>query len=201
METAAYVVALLLVVTMPPAVLYWFLIHPFAERWRKLGPGPTIAAGFLAMAALGYAIWQVREPLLRVRFGFSPYLTGLGVVLYLIGAYLEIRCRRHLKLRILVGIPELSADDPGRVLTEGIYGRVRHPRYLAFLFALTGFALFANYLALYLVIAAVVPLGYLMVLLEERELRQRFGAEYEEYMRRVPRWVPRRETAASPPSS
>jgi protein-S-isoprenylcysteine O-methyltransferase Ste14 len=30
------------------------------------------------------------------------------------------------------------------------------------------------------------------VLLEERELRDRFGAEYEEYCRRVPRYIPKR---------
>jgi protein-S-isoprenylcysteine O-methyltransferase Ste14 len=37
-----------------------------------------------------------------------------------------------------------------------------------------------------------LPTLYLIVLLEERELRDRFGVEYEEYCRRVPRFVPRR---------
>jgi protein-S-isoprenylcysteine O-methyltransferase Ste14 len=32
------------------------------------------------------------------------------------------------------------------------------------------------------------------VLLEERELAERFGAEYLDYCRRVPRYVPRRRT-------
>ena len=37
-----------------------------------------------------------------------------------------------------------------------------------------------------------VPTLYLIVLLEERELRDRFGEEYEAYCRRVPRFVPKR---------
>jgi protein-S-isoprenylcysteine O-methyltransferase Ste14 len=36
-----------------------------------------------------------------------------------------------------------------------------------------------------------------LVLLEERELRDRFGAEYEEYCRQVPRWIPGRSRRAA----
>jgi protein-S-isoprenylcysteine O-methyltransferase Ste14 len=37
-----------------------------------------------------------------------------------------------------------------------------------------------------------VPALFLVVILEERELRQRFGDAHVEYCRRVPRFVPRR---------
>jgi protein-S-isoprenylcysteine O-methyltransferase Ste14 len=42
--------------------------------------------------------------------------------------------------------------------------------------------------------AAVVALGFhlFVVLYEERALRKKFGAAYEEYCRTVPRWIPRR---------
>ncbi len=53
-------------------------------------------------------------------------------------------------------------------------------------------ALFSNYLALYL----MVPVGaaglWLIVRLEERELVERFGDEYEMYRDRVPMFLPRR---------
>ena len=39
--------------------------------------------------------------------------------------------------------------------------------------------------------------SYFIVVLEERELRDRFGSTYEEYSRRVPRFFPRRGTATS----
>ena len=56
---------------------------------------------------------------------------------------------------------------------------------------MVAYALFCNYLATYLLVPAVAILIYLIVLLEERELRNRFGAEYEAYCARVPRFVPK----------
>jgi len=35
-----------------------------------------------------------------------------------------------------------------------------------------------------------------VVYLEEPELRERFGKQYEDYCRRVPRWLPRLDTLA-----
>jgi len=56
---------------------------------------------------------------------------------------------------------------------------------------LASVALFTNYLAVYVVLAAYLPLIYLVVVLEERELGERFGEEYERYCLAVPRFVPR----------
>ena len=51
--------------------------------------------------------------------------------------------------------------------------------------------LISNHLALYGVFALWLPGVWLIAVLEERELRVRFGAEYDTYCRRVPRFVPR----------
>lgn len=191
LDKVAYWLALLTILSVPGAVLFWYLIHPFAGTWRKLGRAPTylIASGLWGL--LAYGTWQVREPLLRVRYGFDPWLSAAAAALYLIAIYLEIRCRRHLKFHILAGGPELSRDQPGELLQEGIYSRIRHPRYMSLMFGMTAAALFINYQVIYLLLLACVPLIYGVVLLEERELRQRFGDAYVDYCRRVPRFLPR----------
>ncbi len=57
-----------------------------------------------------------------------------------------------------------------------------------------GYAFIANYLGMDILFALTVPAIYFIVVLEERELRDRFGSTYEEYSRRVPRFFPRRGT-------
>jgi protein-S-isoprenylcysteine O-methyltransferase Ste14 len=56
-------------------------------------------------------------------------------------------------------------------------------------------AFFTNYLAVYVVAVLVAPALYLVVMLEEKELRDRFGQQHVEYCRRVPRFIPRRRAA------
>lgn len=189
-DKIAYGLALLTVLTLPGALLFWYLIHPFAAAWRKLGRRPTYSIIFGLWVLLAYGLWQFREPLLRVRYGFNPWLSALAVVLYVIAIYIEINCRKHLKFYILSGGPELARYGPGELLKEGIYSRIRHPRYMSLMFGLAAAALFMNYQVVYLMAVAFVPGIYVLVLLEERELKQRFGDAYVEYSREVPRFFP-----------
>lgn len=192
METAAYWLALATVVAAPPLVLFWFLVHPFARQWRRLGPArayPILAAIIVAMMVI---ISQFRGPLLRIHFGVSGPLTALGIALFLVSFVVGLLRAKHLTPAAVLGLPELSqSGPPGTLVTEGIYAHIRHPRYVQVGLGLAAVALFSNYLAVYVLVATHIPLIYLVVLLEERELRERFGREYEDYCRRVPRFLPR----------
>jgi len=95
-----------------------------------------------------------------------------------------------MSLLTILGLPELAPDQrPQRLITTGVYAIIRHPRYVQLYLGFLGSALIANYLVLYLVVALWLPGIYVIVRLEEKELRDRFGLAYDEYSRRVPRFL------------
>jgi protein-S-isoprenylcysteine O-methyltransferase Ste14 len=85
-----------------------------------------------------------------------------------------------------------------RLVVGGPFRYVRNPGYLAVVALVGGQALlFASvWLAVH---AAFLGLSFhtFVVLYEEPTLRRQFGAEYEAYCRRVPRWWPRLGRRAS----
>lgn len=193
MNTFRYVLAVLVLVTLPPALLVWFVAHPLARFWRRQETAWTYGVLWPLALAATVVLFLVREPFLRVEFGTSLPLVGFGLVTFGAAATLAVKGRRYLTFKIRTGFPELSRGHyPGKLLTEGIYGRIRHPRYVELVLWVLSYALIANYLAPYVLVVAMVPTLYFIVLLEERELRERFGAAYDEYCRRTPRFVPSR---------
>ncbi len=191
-NTFRYIVALVVLISLPPGLLLWFCIHPFAGFWRKLGPVWTYTLLGIPMIGVMVAIFLMRRSLLAIDFGTNYLLMALAVVCVLGSAILSRKRRRYLTFGILSGLPELSQEQyPGTLLTEGIYATIRHPRYVEVFLAVLAYAFTANYLAPYLLALVSVPAIYLIVVLEERELQKRFGEAYEEYGRRVPRFIPR----------
>jgi len=192
MEAAAYWVALITVVAVPPVALFWFIVHPFTRWWRALGPVKAYLILFGVIGLLMVLMVHFREPLLHVRFGVSRPLTVLAILLFATSMAIGVLRTRHLTPAVLFGLPQLSnRSHPGKLITDGIYAHIRHPRYVQVGLGLIAVALFANYLATYVIAAAYVPVVYALALLEERELRDRFGKEYEQYANRVPRFLPR----------
>jgi protein-S-isoprenylcysteine O-methyltransferase Ste14 len=94
-----------------------------------------------------------------------------------------------------VGQGTLAPWDPTRrLVVRGVYGYVRNPMISGVVAVILGEALLlgSRPVLVWALIFMAVNLVYLP-LIEEPGLRRRFGAEYEEYARNVPRWVPRRK--------
>lgn len=192
MDSARHLLAAALLVVVPPALLFWFVVHPLVRFWRRLGPWWSLGILGVLMAAVMVGLYRVRAPLLSVEFGTRLPLVATGAACLAVATLTFVVLKRYLTLRILIGVPELSPrDGPGKLLTEGIYARMRNPRYVQYALTLLGCALVSNYLAIYVLFALSLPGFYLIVRLEERELLERFGAEYAAYCRRVPRFMPR----------
>ena len=87
------------------------------------------------------------------------------------------------------------------LVVTGLYRYVRNPMYVAVLGLIAGQALlFGNRdLLLY---AAVVWMAFqiFVLLYEEPVLRKTYAAEYEEFCRNVPRWIPRLSAWHTPQS-
>lgn len=200
MNTLRYFLALLLVVSLPPLFLYWLLLHPFVTFWRSRGIGVTYGSLLTVIAAGMVGLFSTRHYLLGIEFGTNFFLLAVGLLCLTFAAIMRWAIQKKLTMKVLLGLPEIAPDRfPRALITDGIYARMRHPRYVQLLLALSGYALIANYLTGYLVVALWVPGVYLVALLEEMELRDHFGEIYQAYCRKVPRFWPKlRRDSVSP---
>ena len=191
MDEVRYYAALLLLMTAPGGTLYWVSIHPFIRLWRKIGPAGTLTVHFSFMAVLACLVVLIRHPLLSVQFETQPVLVAASALLMAVSVVLRVRISKHLTKKILMGIPEIAPERNSPLLTQGPFARVRNPRYLQVLMAMLAWALFANYLAGYVVFAASIVILRTVIWMEEKELRARYGAAYDDYCARVPRIIPK----------
>lgn len=134
------------------------------------------AAHWLAPARLG--IPQA------LRWIVGGMLFAAGVIVWLI--CLDVFSRRGR------GTP-FPLDAPSQLVTTGPFAVIRNPIIAAELAVIWGEAVFVASLGIVLYAVLITVAGHLaVVLVEEPELRSRFGDDYARYCARVPRWLPRR---------
>ena len=108
MDRVRYWLALMEVTLMPGAMIYWFSIHPFVRFWRRVGARATVTLHVLMIFVVGYGMYLLRGRLLAVEYGTSPLLIAISVAVLIASFVLKRALGRHLKFRILIGVPELS---------------------------------------------------------------------------------------------
>lgn len=89
------------------------------------------------------------------------------------------------------------AQRENRLATCGVYARIRHPQYVAFVLIMTGFLVQWPTLVTALMFPVLLTLYVQLARREEREVQAAFGAEYERYRLRVPPFIPRRRSRRS----
>ncbi|MDX1649137.1 MAG: isoprenylcysteine carboxylmethyltransferase family protein [Myxococcota bacterium] len=135
--------------------------------------------------AVAVPLWLAgdREPATGVRLVLAGALLALGAGLYAWTVYDFAAWGR--------GTPA-PVDAPRRLVVRGPYRWTRNPMYLGVLGVILGEALLLGAWSLLLYAAGVATAFHLFVVLyEEPHLRRTFGARYEAYRARVPRWLPR----------
>jgi protein-S-isoprenylcysteine O-methyltransferase Ste14 len=117
-------------------------------------------------------------------------LAVLGGILGIIGA---VFATLSFRLMIRIGNGTIMPWDPTKKLVVvGLYGFVRNPMILSILVILFGEAVAFASDAIFILAAAFFIANTLYFRFsEEPGLEKRFGKEYLEYKRNVPRWMPR----------
>ena len=137
-------------------------------------------------------IFLLRQTILSHQLDFSPVLNVAGLLLLAAGTMLHIWTAALLSFPGIVGIHEISEPQKSSLVEKGPFAVVRHPTYLAHTMMFLSVFLFTGFPAIgILTLVDFIVVGSLVIPLEERELLQRFGMPYREYMKRVPRLVPR----------
>jgi protein-S-isoprenylcysteine O-methyltransferase Ste14 len=148
------------------------------NRWVLVAFGVLgLAAGYLPAYTDRIDFWTIDGDAMR----------WLGVALFAAGGALRIAPVFVLGRRF----SGLVAIQPGHTLvTDGIYGTIRHPSYLGMLVNALGWAL-AFRSGVGVLLAALLLLPVLArINAEERLLRSQFGAEYDAYLSRTSRLIP-----------
>ena len=115
----------------------------------------------------------------------------IGISLILCGAAIYLWCAWDFAVKGL-GTPA-PIDAPRVLVVNGLYRFTRNPMYLGVFSAIEGQALYYHAMHIAVYGCIMLTIAYVFVVLyEEPHLRRRFGAQYEGYCRRVPRWLVRR---------
>lgn len=160
------------------------------DRWGKEGyarlfNATSIVGIAVAFIAMNYWDWFyfILEPGL-----IQPLLFSSGVVLIIIGLVVTLMASRVISVST---VADMRTDRQAKLVTDGIYSRIRHPLYLATILLLLGLAavypfdrviVFSIALSVYVIIGAYF---------EERKLVIHYGQEYLEYRKQAGFMLPR----------
>jgi protein-S-isoprenylcysteine O-methyltransferase Ste14 len=191
MNWVRYYVALVFLSGLAGGIIMWLVIHPLVNSLRRVGLRWAYLIVVIPIVLSVGAILWFRDKILASDYGTNYFFIALSVIPFTLAIAIYLSYQKNLTIQIQAGIPELTDNPKSVLLTEGIYSRIRHPRYVETILWIIGYALFTNYLAVYLAFFLMLPLIHIVVLLEEKELKARFGLAYEEYCRHVPRYIPK----------
>lgn len=175
----------------------WLRERYGSEKGTKIGDFLGLVSGW-GFSFFWLGMWASPQP--RFTLSFPLNLAGLVLeidslipLLHLIisapflitGCWLGIKGVRETTLRVA------ETHRPHKVITTGVYSRVRHPQYLGGLLSHVGISFLLSALYSILSTPLMVLLIYLMSKKEEQELTREFRDEYENYRKKVPMLVPR----------
>jgi protein-S-isoprenylcysteine O-methyltransferase Ste14 len=119
----------------------------------------------------------------------SVVLGFIGTVLFIAALWVFWRAHRDLGSN---WSPSLEINAEHTLITQGIYGFIRHPMYASqFLWSIAQALLLQNWIAGLAGLLCFLPLYLMRVPREEQMMRDHFGDPYNEYTERTGRIMPK----------
>lgn len=180
----------------------WFFYRYFAPKnWREWVGAGLVQAFIIALYAEMYGFPLTIYVLVRF-FGLDQShlsanlwstLLGFGetgMVLSMIAGYVILFAGIGM---LMEGWRELyRARQENRLVTDRLYGLVRHPQYTGLFIALFGEGIVHWPTIFSVVLFPIIVLAYaLLARKEERKMVEQFGDDYRAYRKHVPMFIPR----------
>lgn len=150
------------------------------------------AATFMAFTLYWLPLQFIRAAHATLDLSSTDSLQIAGLVLLVLGLAIAVTC--VLDFAVAGGGTPAPFDPPKFLVRNLLYRYVRNPMYIGALLILAGQALVFRPMVTGLLWYAAgfwICTHTFVVLYEEPHLRRVFGGEYEEYCKKVPRWLPR----------
>ena len=147
--------------------------------WLDLIPSTIASLLFLSQIIIGlYLLSEISQIKLLAYAGVGLYIFS-GLIFGMLPTF---------EFRKKGGVKNGESYIHTKTLVDtGIYSIIRHPQYMTFiLWAIAGMLLFQHWIVILLGIP-VIPLIYIDLLKADKRLIQKFGADYKQYMKKVPR--------------
>ena len=187
MEAKLLLIPWMIAVIYSSIPLFWFAIHPFAGRWRRMRRSPYRALLPL-WALIIFALAWITSPWHSQRIYSTPWMWLPALPIFALGFGVYRRVFSEFGSHKLSGEAELRPEEhEQQLVTTGLHSSMRHPIYFAHLCNLAGWALGSGLAFAYILLAVNACLMFpVMIFIEEQELEARFGVKYREYKARVP---------------
>ncbi len=174
-----------------PVPFYMLWVHAFDRAWKRIGRASYILHWSL-YAVMVAAIIRFHDAWRWRAWTWPLWTAWMAVVPLAVAAYLAYRTYRSIDPRTLLAFRQIRPGASRRLIRDGILGTVRHPRYTMYVLLALGNVMITGYPLVLASLAVTALVMGIVIRLEERELAQYFGEDFEEYKRSVPAFFPRR---------
>lgn len=119
----------------------------------------------------------------------SSVLTYLAILIAGFGLLIDLVSMQNFRSAKTTVNP-LKPEKANALVVAGFYKYTRNPMYVGMLFILTGWALYRGHPASILAVAGfVLYMNRFQIIPEERAMLKNFGTDYQDYKKRVRRWL------------